>query len=128
MRIVGHGVDIVDLAELTQLRRRPYFDERCFTDAERHESTDSANLTAFLAGRFAAKEAILKALSIGLIDGIAWHDIEVRRASSGAPAVALTGGVAKLAAAQGVTDIFISISHTEALAIASAITVAAGDG
>jgi holo-[acyl-carrier protein] synthase len=125
VRIVGHGVDLVDLVSLEQLRHRDHFDERCFTNGEREDGAESPNINAFLAGRFAAKEAILKALSTGLIDGIAWHDIEVRRAQSGAPSVRLSGGVGKLAAAQGVTDVFISISHTESVAMASAITVTA---
>jgi len=124
MRIVGHGVDVVEIVAVEQLRLRPHFDERCFTDPERRDAEAAASVTAFFAGRFAAKEAVLKALGTGLIDGLSWLDIEVRRSPSGAPAVVLNGGVAALAATQGVTELFVSISHSETVAIASAIAVA----
>ena len=126
MRIIGHGVDIVELRSLEQLRTRAHFDERCFTDTERHDSAQAGSVIAFFAGTFAAKEAVLKALGTGLIDGISWRDIEVRREPSGAPTISVSGRTAMLAAEQGVGAILVSISHTESLAIASVITVAPG--
>ncbi|HYR27544.1 MAG TPA: holo-ACP synthase, partial [Thermoanaerobaculia bacterium] len=113
---------------LDQLRARAHFDERCFTDAERRDSAGVASATMFFAGTFAAKEAVLKALGTGLIDGISWHDIEVRREASGAPAVSLSGRTAIVAAEQRVRMILVSISHTETVAMASVITVAGDEG
>lgn len=117
----------MELAAIERLRGRPHFDERCFTDAEHHDAAEVASVTAFFAGRLAAKEAVLKALGTGLIDGLSWRDVEVRRRPSGQPVVALNGGVAQLAAKLGVAQIYISISHSETLAIGSAIAVSAGD-
>jgi holo-[acyl-carrier protein] synthase len=128
VRIIGHGVDLIEFASLDQLRGRAHFDERCFTDAERRDSAGAANATTFFAGTFAAKEAVLKALGTGLIDGISWHDIEVRRKASGAPTVSLSGRTAIVAAEQSVGMILLSISHTETIAMASVITVAADEG
>lgn len=124
MRIIGHGVDIVDVASLDRLRVRPHFDERCFTGAERNECENAKDATSFFAGRFAAKEAVLKALGTGLIDGISLRDVVLTASAAGAPLVALHGGAASRAAALGVTDVFVSISHTEMMAMASAIAVA----
>lgn len=123
VRITGHGIDVIDVIAVERLRSRPYFDERCFTELERDESGGSSS---FLAGRFAAKEAVLKALGTGLVNGLSWRDIEIRRLASGEPVVVLSGGVERLATTKGVVEIFISISHSGTVAMASAIAVVAG--
>ena len=116
----GVGIDVVDVARFTlALERRPQLAARLFTERERH---DAAARPERLAARFAAKEAVLKALRVGL--GLAWHSIEVERDASGAPGVHLTGDAARLARECGVTGWHLSMSHTDATA--AAIVVATG--
>jgi len=76
-----------------------------------------------LAGRFAAKEAVLKVLGTGWTAGISWRDVEVRNERSGRPVVRLDGRCLQLSEEQGITEILISISHIETHAIASAIAL-----
>ncbi|MCY2924280.1 MAG: holo-ACP synthase, partial [Planctomycetota bacterium] len=73
------------------------------------------------AGRFAAKEAVLKVLGTGWSNGIAWTDIEVRNDLAGRPEIVLQGRCAEIAADQGLVKILVSISHIATHAIASAI-------
>ena len=79
----------------------------------------------FFAGRFAAKEAVGKALGTGISGDIAWKDIEILRDVNGAPLVSLSGETLDVANALGVTRWLLSISHTETYAVASAIAVTA---
>ena len=77
--IVGVGVDAVDVARFRKvLERRPSFGTRSFTDSERADAAGSADVAQSLAARFAAKEAVMKALGSGL-GAFAWTDVEVRR-------------------------------------------------
>lgn len=124
MRIIGHGVDLIELGALATMRSREQFETRCFTAAERADAGAGPSALAFLAGRFAAKEATLKALGTGLVDGISLQDIEVRRTPTGAPSITLHGGVALIAQALGVETLFVSISHSESVALASVLVVA----
>ena len=90
MHIVGHGIDLVEVSRIAELLERhgERFLERCFTAAERGYSDASVKRREeHLAARFAAKEAVLKALGTGWRDGIAWTDIEVVRRPSGQPLV-----------------------------------------
>jgi holo-[acyl-carrier protein] synthase len=73
------------------------------------------------AARFAAKEAVAKALGTGFAEGVGWADIEVLRGGSGAPTVALHGGAARVAAQAGVTRVLLSLTHTRTTAGASAL-------
>jgi holo-[acyl-carrier protein] synthase len=112
---VGVGVDIVDVARFRlALERHPKLLERLFTEQER---LDTKLAPERLAARFAAKEAVLKTLSSGL-GAAAWHNIEVRRSPSGAPSIQLHGAAAQLASTQGVTELHVSLSHTNQLAAA----------
>ncbi len=124
MAIVGHGVDLVDIARIGQMieRHGDRFLSRCFTDAERGYCEASAKRRdEHLAARFAAKEAVLKAIGTGWRNGIAWTDIEVVREPSGRPTVVLTGETARIAEQLGITNWFISLSHTDTHAMASVI-------
>ncbi len=76
-----------------------------------------------LAARFAAKEAVLKALGTGLGRRMAWTEVEVVNDPAGRPLIRLHGGVAEWAADRGLTEVDVSLSHTEQLAIAQAIAV-----
>lgn len=116
--IVGVGIDVVEVERfLATLERAPGLRTRLFTAPERDLPPAS------LAARFAAKEAIAKAL--GAPVGLRWQDATVRRVVGGAPMVELTGTVAAAAEAAGVTRWHLSISHDAG--IASAVAVAEGD-
>ena len=99
---------------------------RCFVQAELDEIGDGPDRIERLAGRFAAKEAVLKALGTGFGAGVAFTDVVIHRAPGAAPEVRLTGGAAKAAAAFGVTAWRLSISHAGGLAMASATRAGAG--
>jgi holo-[acyl-carrier protein] synthase len=116
--VVGVGIDVVDIARFDQiLRRRPGLADRLFTATERGLSPAS------LAARFAAKEAVAKAL--GAPAGLVWHDCEVVTAGSGRPSLVLRGTVAAAAARLGVASWHVSLSHDAG--IASAVVVAEAD-
>jgi len=99
-----------------------HFLDRCFTPAEQaYCNARFRRSVEHLAGRFAAKEAILKVLGTGWSGGIAWTDIQITNQLSGQPIVELTGLCRKIAAERGIRAWHISISHIETHAIASAI-------
>jgi holo-[acyl-carrier protein] synthase len=121
--IVGVGVDAVDVARFRKvLERRPSFGTRSFTDSERADAAGSADAAQSLAARFAAKEAVMKALGTG-IGGFALTDVEVCRsagtgATRNAPYLRLHGTAAELAGAQGAGTFHLSLTHTDGMAIA----------
>lgn len=122
---VGLGVDIVEIERMRKiLERSPAFAEKVYSAAERAYCDSHAHPEVHYATRFAAKEAVLKALGTGFSDGIGWLDVEVRRTSKGRPYVVLTGRAREVAREQGVREIPISLSytHTDAVACAMAIT------
>ena len=126
MSILGHGIDLVEIARIGEMVRRhgDHFLDRCFTAAERAYAEASAKRRdEHLAARFAAKEAVLKALGTGWRQGIAWTDVEVVREPSGQPTVRLSGEAARVADAMGVTQWMLSLSHTDTHAMASAIAL-----
>src|SRR5262249_52597234 len=120
MRIIGHGIDLVETSRIAGMveRHGERFLERVFTAAEVAHGRGRKRQVEHLAGRFAAKEAVLKALGTGWAEGIGWRDIEVVTLPSGAPTLHLSGQAAKLAHGQGVSRWHLSISHTESHAIA----------
>jgi holo-[acyl-carrier protein] synthase len=98
------------------------FTERCFTEGERAYADASAAVRGErYAARFAAKEAVLKALGTGLREGIDWQDIEVLRDAAGAPSLEISGAAAVLAATRGIRRWFVSLSHAGGMAMASVI-------
>lgn len=122
---VGLGVDIVSIERMRKiLKRTPSFSRRVFSEAERAYCDGKAQPEVHYATRFAAKEAVVKALGTGFSEGIGVRDIEVRRMSKGRPYVVLTGRARQVAREQGVNEIPISLSftHTDAVACAMAIT------
>lgn len=113
--IVGVGIDVVDIARFeAALGRTPALRARLFTEAEQRLGSRS------LAARFAAKEALAKAL--GAPGGLRWTDAEIRRASGGRPDLQVSGTVAAAAQRCGVTHWHVSLSHDGG--IASAVVVA----
>ena len=126
MQIIGHGVDLVQTARIQHMvdEHGERFLRRCFTEDERaYADANLKRRMEHLAGRFAAKEAILKVLGTGWSGGIAWTDAEVVREPSGRPTVRLHGRCAEVAAALGIDQWWVSISHIETHAVASAIGV-----
>lgn len=114
--VICVGADLVDIDELwAALRRRPRFAERVFTERERAYCETPADPAERYAARFAAKEAVLKALGVGLT-GSVLTEIEVTRLASGQPCLALTGRAAALADAAGVHSWLITMSHGSRLA------------
>ena len=124
MPIVGHGVDIVEVARIAEMRERhaDRFLERCYTPAERaYAAANPKRTDEHLAGRFAAKEAALKAIGTGWRSGIAWTDLEIVLEPSGAPTLRVTGRADEIARGMGVARWHVSISHTDRHAMASVI-------
>jgi holo-[acyl-carrier protein] synthase len=126
--LTGVGVDAVDVERLRRaLRRRPALAERLFTEAERAYAGRAADPGPRLAARFAAKEAVAKALKVG-IGAVSWRDVEVVRDDAGAPGLSLAGGAAALSSRRGVGAWHLSLTHTDALAVAVVVAVpAAGE-
>lgn len=123
--VVGHGIDIVDIEHFSTLLKEParaYID-RYFSDEELNAAGSGKNQVERLAGRFAAKEAVMKALGVGWGNGIAFTDVEVVALESGAPTVKLKRQLAFLEQQQSINGWFVSVSHTHAVAIASVIAV-----
>lgn len=111
MAVVGIGVDVVHLPRFAAaMARTPSMAERLFTPAERELADPS------LAARFAAKEAVAKAL--GAPAGLAWHDAEIVRGDDGRPHLAVRGSVADAAEALGVTSWHLSLAHDGDVAVA----------
>jgi holo-[acyl-carrier protein] synthase len=124
MPIVGHGIDIVETARIRRMvdQHAEHFLNRVYTPAEQaYAARNPKRYIEHLAGRFAAKEAVLKVLGTGWRGGIAWTDIEIRSEPSGQPTIHLTGECERIARDQGIDRWHISISHIETHATASAI-------
>ena len=122
---VGLGVDIVEIARMRRvMERTPSFATKVFTEVERAYCESKANPTTHYAARFAAKEAVCKALGTGiLVDGMRMTDVEVVRDSRGKPTVALHGQAAARAKDQGVLDIPLSLTYTHSVAVANAVAI-----
>jgi len=115
--IAGVGVDIVDIARLSAvLERTPDLAERLFTDAERKAASDRGEPVRLLAGSFAAKEALAKAL--GAPAGLNWTDAEVLRNERGRPFLRVDGTIAAEASRQGIGEWHLSLSHDGGLCVA----------
>jgi holo-[acyl-carrier protein] synthase len=121
--IVGIGLDLVKIARLQAIaeRWRDRFLVRLYTEAERRYCFRRASPYASLAARFAAKEAVLKALGTGWSAGIRWVDIQVLNDAQGKPVATAAGRAGALLREAGVTGIHISLSHDADYAIAQAI-------
>jgi holo-[acyl-carrier protein] synthase len=128
-RIVGVGVDAVDVARFAEvLERRPNVAGRLFTPAERAAAADAANRAERLAARFAAKEALMKSIGVG-IGAFPFREVEVQRkagtdSTRNAPYFVLQGHAAEVAAARGAAGFHLSMSHTDDLALAFVVAVA----
>jgi holo-[acyl-carrier protein] synthase len=116
--VIGIGVDVVDIDRFRRsLERTPSMRERLFTEVELEYVAPQADPVPSLAARFAAREAVMKSLGLGL-GAFGFHDVWVERAESGAPSLRVTSRAAELAAAAGVARWHLSLTHSDLVAVA----------
>lgn len=121
MKILGLGVDLADINRVGEvLAKYPRFAERCFTEHEREYAFRFANPERRLAARFAGKEAVMKSMGTGW-RRIRWRDIEIT--GGGKPTVRMSGNAAERAQRLGVTDVLVTITHTDTSALVMAVAV-----
>ncbi len=121
--IVGIGVDLceVDRIEAAIARHGERFLTRIYTEAERAYCDSKPNRMERFAGRFAAKEAAMKAIGTGWRRGVAWRDFDVARAASGQPVIVFGGEARKIAEQMGVKRALVSITHIKSMAMAQVV-------
>ena len=125
MRILGLGVDLADIERVGRiLEKYPRFAERCFTEHEREYAFRFASPERRLAARFAGKEAVMKSMGTGW-RRIRWTDIEIT--GGGKPIVRMSGNAARRAEMLGVTEVLVTITHTDTDALVMAIAVGEHD-
>jgi holo-[acyl-carrier protein] synthase len=125
MRIIGHGIDAVKIADImaeVDSTNKRWTEQFCSADERAHAGTAPTRYR-YYASCFAAKEAVVKALGTGFAGDITWRGIEILRRESGAPYIRLSDEVLGLANRMGITDWFISISYLDEIAMASVIAV-----
>lgn len=121
MRILGLGVDLANIQRVGGvLERYPRFAERCFTVHEREYAFRFANPAGRLAARFAGKEAVMKSMGTGW-RRISWRDIEIT--GGGKPTVNLNGRAAARAEVMGISEILVTITHTDTDALVMAVAI-----
>ena len=127
MPVLGIGTDIVECLRIAKMidHHGELFLTRVFTPREIEYCSSRKAATQHYAGRWAAKEAILKALGTGWSRGIRWRDMEIRHDAAGKPSVALGGEARELCERLGIGNMLISISHCRMYATALAVAVAA---
>ncbi|MBM4011387.1 MAG: holo-ACP synthase [Planctomycetota bacterium] len=125
MNVLGVGTDITEVLRIAQMieRHGELFIARVYTPAEIEYCRTRTMATQHFAGRWAAKEAVLKALGTGWRRGISWRDVEVTNGAAGRPSVTLRGGTADFAEKMGIRCILASISHCRTHATASAVAL-----
>ena len=125
MSVVGIGTDIVECLRIAQMieRHGELFLSRVFTPQEIEYCSARKAATQHYAGRWAAKEAVLKAMGTGWARGISWQDIEVRSQFNGRPTIALGGGAREVCEQLNIQEMLISISHCRTHATAYALAL-----
>jgi holo-[acyl-carrier protein] synthase len=121
MNLISLGIDLVEVPRIQAMLEKSgdRFKERVFTSDEISYCDSCAAPAIHYAARFAAKEAVAKALGTGLSEGVVWRDIEVRRDAKGLPSIVLHGGALKKASELGIKEMRISLTHTAQMAAAS---------
>jgi holo-[acyl-carrier protein] synthase len=125
INIVGIGTDIIECLRIAQMieRHAEQFISRVYTEHEIQYCQSRKMSTQHFAGRWAAKEAVLKAIGTGWRRGISWRDVEVRNEVGGRPIVVLRGGARDVVDKMGVAQILVSISHCRSHATAYAVAI-----
>lgn len=123
--IIGIGTDIVEIVRIGEMieRHGELFLQRVYTEQEIKYCQRNREAIQHYAGRWAAKEAVMKTLGTGFTKGVGWKDIEVLSRRSGQPMVELSGGAAAVARRIGIDEVLITISHCRAYATATAIAI-----
>ena len=123
MNVIGIGTDIVECLRIGRMieHHGELFITRVYTDREIRYCQSRKQAIQHFAGRWAAKEAVLKAIGTGWRRGISWRDIEVRNKPGGAPVIALCGGAREVFEQSGIHTMHISISHCRSHATAYAV-------
>ncbi len=123
--VIGIGTDITECLRIARMieRHGELFINRVYTAHEIAYCQQRAQATQHFTGRWAAKEAVLKALGTGWRRGISWRDIEVRNEPSGKPVLAVKGGAKEVIEQLGITEVLITISHCRSHATACAVAV-----
>ena len=126
MRIHGIGIDVVEVERIASAieRHGEPFLARLFTASERAYCESQKRPALHFAARFAAKEAVSKALGTGIGGEAGWLDLEIVRDVSGAPKLTLSGAAAEFAKLKGISEIQISLTHAKEYAAANAIAIA----
>lgn len=126
MQIVGIGTDIIECLRIANMIQRhgEAFLARVYTAHEIQYCQARKEATQHFAGRWAAKEAVLKALGTGWVRGISWRDVEVVTSPGGKPRIELHGGALEVGRRLGVAEVLISISHCRTHATAYALALA----
>jgi holo-[acyl-carrier protein] synthase len=121
----GLGIDAIEIERIRAVRKRHgmRFLRKVFTESERRHCLAHPDPDSSLAGRFAAKEALLKALGTGMGSGIGWRDVVIVPAGRGIPRVELRGAAADRMARLGASTALVSITHTRELAMDQALLV-----
>jgi holo-[acyl-carrier protein] synthase len=121
--IYGIGVDVIKIARFEQALDRwgNRLRERVFTPQELSTCHNKAHPGRHLALRFAAKEAFLKALGIGMFQGVAWNEIEIINDPTGRPHMKVRGNAEKVCREEGIQEIFVSISHEHDYGVAQVL-------
>jgi holo-[acyl-carrier protein] synthase len=129
MTVVGIGVDVVEVSRIERALSRwgEAFARRIYTTAEVSRADAGAARTSRLAARFAAKEAVMKALGVGW-RALAWRDIEITNDALGQPVVHLRGSARRIAEQRGIRRVLVALSHTHEHAVANAIALADPSG
>lgn len=125
MNVLGIGTDIVENLRIAQMieRHGELFLRRVYTPHEIEYCRVRKASTQHYAGRWAAKEAVLKAIGTGWSRGIRWLDVEVRNEDGGPPRVTLRGGALQVSRQAGVAEILISIAYCRSHAVAYALAL-----
>lgn len=123
--MIAHGIDLVDVSSTACLLAEPgnQFLMRCFTAGEQENAGNGVDRPHRLSGRFAVKEAVMKALGTGFGEGIGFLDIETITLASGAPSIVLHGEAKRRAELLGISSWLVSTSHEANMAIASVIAL-----
>lgn len=124
MAEAGIGVDIVEIAQMSRvLERTPSFARKMFTEEEQRYCDQAPRRAAHYAARFAAREAVLKALGTGFSEGVGRKDVSVSRDDRGRPIAVLQGKALQIAQDNGILEVALSLSLTSDLAVANAMAI-----
>lgn len=124
MALAGIGVDMLEIVRMERtMRRRPSFLCRVFTEEERAYCDACARPAEHYAARFAAREAVVKALGTGFSNGVGFSDVSVTMDAQGRPRALLSGRAAQIAREGGVREVALSLSYTRDVAVANAVAV-----